>query len=160
MVTVALAACGLVGTVNDYPVVFMACSAGPLTGILRFQRHAGALVVEPLEACLYQVFIDVLAYHNGGAYIFLAAEEAVGAGFLDGRNIEGLDFFAAIFPVVDHGGLQFQDDFSVEVVNLQAVGVATGVNDDFFCFGSKTQLVYKGACKCRRKRHGYRSRTC
>ena len=47
----------------------------------------------------------------------------------------------------------------LEVADFEAVGVATGVNDDLFGLGGKTQLVYKGACKSRRKRHGYRSRS-
>ena len=46
----ALAASHLVGTVNDHLVVHVARGTRPLARILRFERHARTLVVEPLEA--------------------------------------------------------------------------------------------------------------
>ena len=157
---VALAASRLVGAVNNHTAIFMACSASPLARILGFQRHTGALVVEPLEASLYQIVIDILAHHNRGAHIFLAAEKAVGTGFLDGRNIKSLHFFTTVFPVIDHGSLEFQDSLPIKVADFEPVGITTRVDNRLFCIRGKTQLVHEGACKSRRKGHGNSSRTC
>ena len=147
----ALAARHLVRAVDNHLVVLMAHRTRPLACIFRRKRHARTLVIEPLEGCLHEVVIDVLSDDNRGTHIFAPTEQAIRSRSLQRRNIESLHFFATVIPVIDHRGFKLQYGLSVQITHLEAVRVTTGVNDNLFGIGRKTQLVYKGARKSRRK---------
>ena len=143
----ALAACGLVGTVNDNLIVHVACCADPLACVGAFQRHAGPLVIEPLERSLCHALVNVLAHKERVPQVFAIAIQAVGTGSLYRRNVVHLGLFAAIFPLEHVGGCEFQYSLAAQITNLKPVGVVTGNHHLFFGPGSIAQLVHQGAGK-------------
>ena len=139
-----LAAGRLVGAVNNHVIVLVARGTRPLARILRLERHAGTLVVEPLEARLHQVVIDVFRDNHGSPNVFATTEQAVGTGLLDGRNIESLYFLAAVVPFVHVGSLELEHRLSGKVADLEPVRIVARKNDRLFGIGSKAQLVHEG----------------